>query len=207
MKGALLRFILRIYMSTFRYNLYMDEETARLRDAGKRLVFFCWHNQLLLLLGSRRDMRVVTMISRSSDGDLFAPFVESFGHTVVRASSSRGGSAGLMEMLEHMNKGFHAAMAADGPKGPVYKAKPGVLYLAKKADKIMVPVICNCKRFYRFSSWDRFILPKPFARIDVRLCAPLHIGGSLEKPDVENELTQVQNKIMELTRDYSEDIV
>jgi lysophospholipid acyltransferase (LPLAT)-like uncharacterized protein len=115
------------------------------------------------------------MISRSKDGDLLAPFVKSMGHEVVRASSSRGASAGLMEMVELMEKeNCHGAMAVDGPKGPVYKAKPGVLYLAKKADNIIVPVLGNTKRFYRFNSWDKFIMPKPFAKIDLHLLSPIH---------------------------------
>jgi len=127
MKGFLLRFIVKLYMSTFRHRIFVDEEVEKLTAEGKKFVFFCWHNQLMVFLGQSSKYKTVTMISRSKDGDLFAPLVEGLGHTVVRASSSKGASTGLIEMLEHMDKGFHAAMAADGPKGPVYQAKPGVL--------------------------------------------------------------------------------
>jgi len=207
MKGLLIKFLLRIYLSTFRHRLHIDPEVEKLLAEGKRLVFFCWHNQLALSVGKSRKYRFVSMISRSRDGDLLAPLVESLGHAVVRASSSRGGSAGLIEMLEYMDRGYHGAMAVDGPKGPVYKAKPGVLYLAKKADRIIVPVLGSCKSFIRFNSWDKFIMPKPFAKVDLHLLKPIIISGSVEKDDVEKELADAENKIMELTRVYSKDIL
>lgn len=207
MKGFLVRLILRMYISTFRYKVTVDEEVDRLADEGKRLVFFCWHNQLALFLGQSGRYRVVTMISRSKDGGLLAPLVESFGHVVVRASSSRGASTGVMEMLEYMDKGFHAGMAVDGPKGPVYVMKPGSLYLAKKADRILVPVLCDCRRFFRFGSWDRFIMPKPFAKVDIQLTKPIIISDSSEKDVVEKELAEIQSKFMELTRVHSENII
>ncbi len=198
-----------MYISTFRHKLVVDEEIDRLaNEGGKRLVFFCWHNQLALSVGKSGRYRFVSMISRSKDGDILAPpLVESFGNAVVRASSSKGASAGLMEMLEYMNKGFHAAMAVDGPKGPKYEVKAGTLYLAKKADCILVPVLGNCTSFFRFNSWDNFILPKPFAKVDLRLESPIMISDSLDKDVVEDELAKIQNKIMELTRVYSKDII
>jgi len=207
MKSFFVKLVLRLYISTFRYNFVVDEEVNRLASEGKKLVFFIWHNQLALILAKSGTFKFVTMVSRSKDGDLVAPLIESFGHKVVRASSSRGASAGVMEMLAHMGDGYHVAMAADGPKGPVYEAKPGVLYLAKKADCILVPVLTNCKSFMRFSSWDKFIMPKPFAKVDLHVLAPIMISESAEKDDVENELKDVQNKIMEMTRVYSKDII
>ncbi|PLX65914.1 MAG: hypothetical protein C0603_13135 [Denitrovibrio sp.] len=207
MKGFLIRLILRMYISTFRHNLVIDEEVVKLASDGKRLVFFCWHNQLALSVGQSNRFKFVSMISRSSDGDILTPLVESFGHAVVRASSSKGASAGVIEMLEYMDKGFHAAMAVDGPKGPKYKAKAGTLYLAKKADCVLVPVICDCTSFFRFGSWDNFIMPKPFAKIDLRLETPIILSDSVEKSVVNKELAEVQNKIMELTRVYSKNII
>lgn len=207
MKGLLIRLLVRIYISTFRYNVTEDEEVTRLADAGKRLVFITWHNQLALFLGKSGMHKTVSMVSRSKDGDMFAPLLEGFGHAVVRASSSRGASAGVMEMLDYMNKGYHAGMAVDGPKGPVYVVKPGSLYLAKKADRVIVPVSCNCKRFFRFGSWDRFILPKPFAKIDIQLGKPFIISDSTEKEVVESELSEIQKTFMDQTRVYSKDII
>lgn len=207
MKDLFIRLVLKLYISTFRYNLVVNEEVEKLASEGKRLVFFCWHNQLALSLGKSGKFKFVSMISRSKDGDILAPLVESFGHKVVRASSSRGASAGVIEMLSFMDEGYHAAMAVDGPKGPVYEAKPGTLYLAKKADCILVPVLGNCKRFFRFNSWDKFIMPKPFAKIDLTLLSPIKLSDSVDKDDVENELKNVQDKIMEMTRVYSKDIL
>jgi lysophospholipid acyltransferase (LPLAT)-like uncharacterized protein len=207
MKSFLYKVIIKLYISTFRYSLIVDPEVVRLADAGKRLVFFVWHNQLALMLSKSGRFRFVTMVSRSKDGAVVAPVIESFGHRVVRASSSKGASAGLLEMLELMKDGCHGAMAVDGPKGPVYKAKPGVLFLAKKADCILVPVVGDCTRFFRFRSWDGFILPKPFAKVTLHVCRPLIVSAETDKDTVEEELAEVENKIMELTRVHSQNII
>lgn len=207
MKAFLIKSVLKMYISTFRYNLTVGDNVQKLLDEGKRLVLCSWHNQLGLIVGKADHYRAVTMISRSKDGEILANVVKSMGMEVVRASSSKGASTGTMEMLEYMKKGHHAIMAVDGPKGPVYEFKSGTLYLAKKTDKVIVPIVCNCKRFFRFNSWDKFLLPKPFAKIDIYLPEAFVLSDSVEKADVEKEAKEVENKMMELTRVYSKDII
>lgn len=206
-KTFLIKTLAKLYISTFRYNVKGKEIIDNLTKSKTRVVMPLWHNQLLCIIGNDYGFKVVTMISRSQDGGYFSAVVESLGHTVIRASSSRGASAGTMEMLYGMSKGFHAVMASDGPKGPKYKMKSGSLYLAKKADCIIVPVLADCKRFYRFNSWDNFILPKLFSKIDVTFCEPIRVSASVDKADIERELKEVENKIMELTSVYSKNII
>lgn len=206
-KKFLITLIARLYTSTFRFNVVNRDVAKKLVSEKKRVVFPLWHNQLFCFLGESRHFNLVSMISRSKDGDYFASLIESLGITVVRASSSRGASAGTLELLEFMDKGYCAVMAADGPKGPKYQIKSGSLYLAKKADGIIIPVLADCKRFYRFNSWDNFILPKLFSKIDITFCDPIYVNTSLEKEDMDRELESIQNKIMELTRVYSKNII
>lgn len=207
MKLFLIKTIAKLYISTFRYRVHGLEVMDKIIKDKKRAVISLWHNQLLCVVGRSYGFNVVTMISRSQDGGYFAALVNTLGHKVVRASSSRGASAGTLEMVEEMNRGSHAAMAADGPKGPKYKIKSGGLYLAKKTDGLIVPVLADCKSFFRFNSWDNFILPKPFARVDVTFCDPIQVSLSMEKEDIEKDLAMEQEKIMELTRALSKHII
>ena len=207
-KNRVLAFIAKMWISTYRYKVYNREATDRLMAEKKKLVFSIWHNQLMCVIGFRKSgYKIVTMISRSKDGGYFASLVESVGHRVVRASSSRGASQGTLEMLEEMDRGYHGAMAADGPKGPQYKIKNGGLYLAKKADRIIVPLIFDCKRFLRFNSWDKFIVPLPFAKIDMYFGDPIYVSESLDKDVMAEELASIQNSVMEKTREFSKNII
>lgn len=199
-KVMLVKILVRLYLSTFRYRLKGFGEFEKLAET-KRIVFLLWHNQLMGIVGFRnRKHKFVTMISRSKDGDLFAPVVEAMGNNrVVRASSSRGASAGTLEMLEFMNRGWHGAMAADGPKGPKYEVKAGGLFLAKKADCILIPLLMDCKRFWRTRSWDNFIIPKPFSRITLTFAEPIYVTDSADKEITAAELSDVQKKMMDAT--------
>jgi len=200
-KTAFIKFAVKLYLFTFRYRLEGYERFNELASRKKRIVFLLWHNQLMGIVGFRnKNHKFVTMISRSKDGDMFTPVVESMGNNkVVRASSSRGAAAGTLEMLEFMNKGWHGAMAADGPKGPKYQVKSGGLYLAKKADCILVPLLMDCKRFWRTRSWDNFVIPKPFSKITMIFGEPIYVSDSLDKETMAAELADVQNKMMEST--------
>lgn len=206
-KKLLINIIVRLYASTFRMKISGKNPVDKLFSEKKRIVFLVWHNQLMCILGLAKGHRLATMISRSRDGAYFASLVEGLGVKVVRASSSRGASAGTMEMLVMMNGGYSAVMASDGPKGPKYEIKSGGLYLAKKADCIIVPILADCKRFHRFNSWDRFILPKLFSKIDITFCEPVYVSESLDKEEMEKELNALQNKIMDMTRVYSKNII
>ncbi|MCD8553648.1 lysophospholipid acyltransferase family protein [Seleniivibrio sp.] len=199
-KVFIVKTLVKIYLSTFRYRLKGFEDFEKLAET-KRIVFLLWHNQLMGIVGFRNKKHpFVTMISKSKDGDLFAPVVEAMGkNKVVRASSSKGAASGTLEMLDLMNKGWHGAMAADGPKGPKYQVKTGGLYLAKKADCILVPLLMDCKRFWRTRSWDNFLIPKPFSRITLIFSEPIYVSDSLNKETTAAELSDVQKKMMEAT--------
>lgn len=199
-KILLIRVLVKLYLSTFRYRLKGFEEFEKMAKT-KRIVLLLWHNQLMGIVGFRNKRhKFVTMISRSKDGDLFAPVVEAMGNNkVVRASSSRGAAAGTLEMLEYMNRGWHGAMAADGPKGPKYEVKQGGLFLAKKADCVLVPLLMDCKSFWRTRSWDNFVIPKPFSRITLIFAEPIYISDSADKETSANELADVQKKMMDAT--------
>ncbi len=150
--------------------------------SGRPLIAAFWHEHLAAIAIVRQRLQygdVAVMISRSRDGDLLAAVVRRLGMQPVRASSTRGAVAGLME-LKHYLDGPQtgatpptAAMAPDGPRGPRHEAKPGVALLARRADALIVPVGFGYSRAQVFRSWDRTKLALPFSRLVVRLGPPI----------------------------------
>jgi lysophospholipid acyltransferase (LPLAT)-like uncharacterized protein len=63
--------------------------------------------------------------------------------------------------------GISVAVTPDGPRGPAEVFAPGVLIAAQRTG---VPVVIGgaaADRAWRLSTWDRFVIPQPFARIVV----------------------------------------
>jgi hypothetical protein len=44
---------------------------------------------------------------------------------------------------------------------------PGAAIAAQRTGVPIIPVRVDASRSWRLKSWDRFLIPKPFARIDV----------------------------------------
>jgi lysophospholipid acyltransferase (LPLAT)-like uncharacterized protein len=144
-------------------------------------VFAFWHRSLLACAHRFRNLNIAILISPSFDGELIARTVELLGFKAIRGSSSRGGSTGLRNMQLAYTQGHICAITADGPRGPVYVAKPGTAQLAQLTQAPWVGCFhAHPDRAWQLRSWDRFLIPKPFAR--VTLTWPPHIPAHLVSP-------------------------
>ncbi|MHB1022048.1 MAG: lysophospholipid acyltransferase family protein [Acidobacteriaceae bacterium] len=128
-------------------------------------VFCFWHRHLLTAAWRFRNLGIGILISRSFDGELIARTVERLGFKAVRGSSSRGGAVGLLGMETAYREGRIVAFTADGPRGPVYVAKPGAAKLAQAVGSTVGAFCVLPQRAWELNSWDRFLIPKPFSRV------------------------------------------
>ena len=138
------------------------------------VVYAFWHRSLLACAYRFRGLGIAILISRSFDGELIARTVEHLGFIAVRGSSSRGGAVGLRRMAEAYAAGHRCAITADGPRGPAMRAKPGTAQLAQVARATWVGTFYALPQSaWVLKSWDRFLIPKPFAR--VVMAWPAHV--------------------------------
>ncbi len=131
---------------------------------GEPLVYCFWHNRIPIATWFWRHRGIVVMSSRSFDSEYIARFIQRFGYGAAKGSSTRGARAGLIQMIRAVRAGKSAAFTVDGPRGPVYEAKPGALLLAAKSGAAVLPFSISLDRCWRLPSWDRIEIPKPFAR-------------------------------------------
>jgi lysophospholipid acyltransferase (LPLAT)-like uncharacterized protein len=152
-------------------------------SAGRPLIYGVWHGRILIVpwLNARfrrtdgaRHVRVLA--SRSRDGELVAAFVRRFGLDVVRGSSSGGGAAALRELARAVQAGDDVAVVPDGPRGPSCRAQAGIVSLAAATGAPIVPLGVAARPARRLASWDRFMVPAPFARCAVVFGAPVDVG-------------------------------
>jgi len=193
--------LVQIWVRTLR--LELDDRGGVVQAGIKQpFIFAVWHNRLLLLPSVFRRFlsarHAAALISASADGDLLAALVERFGYGTVRGSSSRKGASALLRLAEVFADGTHIVITPDGPRGPVYQLDQGVIFLAQKCDAAVVPANMEYSSCWRFKSWDRFILPRPFSKVQVIFGAPLRIGTTATPEDFENERLHLQNALMNL---------
>ena len=180
--------ILRAYCRTFRITSINEAPWRNYLQKGGSVLFCCWHQQVFPTLAYIRDFRELSpplMISQSNDGDIGAGIVRRYGWKPVRGSSSKGGLKALKQMIRELRRSRLAGHIVDGPRGPAGIVKPGIISLALAARAVIIPVSISANRAWFFNSWDRFMLPKPFARLQFVFGEMIHVDGSEGKTDVE----------------------
>lgn len=157
--------VIRLLYRSMRIEVIGWEPVGKLLAESEPVIISFWHDQLLMMIkGYRGDRNLRILISASKDGELIAKTMARFGFTAVRGSSNRGGSEALKQMLRLIRTRTSLAITPDGPKGPRHHLKPGVAQVAMRSGRPVVPLAFVCSRGRRFRSWDRFLLPYPFAR-------------------------------------------
>ena len=166
------------------------------------VIFAIWHNRLLMLprvfdptFPSRQSFG---LISASRDGDLIASFIERAGYGTIRGSSSRKGMLALRQLVDTLAAGSNVLLTPDGPRGPVYEASQGVVFLAQKSGAPIVPIHMEYSSSWRLKSWDRFVVPRPFATLRAIFGAPIQIAPMDEPAQPEAERVRLQQAMMSL---------
>ncbi len=162
-------------LATARWRIEGAEHYLRVVDAGNGGIFAFWHAHVLVLGHLHRGGGHSIMISRSKDGDYGAALARHWGQVPVRGSSSRGGSAALGTLIDHLEARHSAVFLPDGPRGPRNEVKPGVIVAAQRTGVPIVPIAAGTSRAWLVGSWDRMLIPKPFARVRVCSGAPFFV--------------------------------
>lgn len=176
-RGLLLvgRVFLQMLGRTWRIRVVNGEYLADLRRTGRPFIFSLWHGQLLPLLWHHRRQGVKVLISEHRDGELIARTAESLGYGLIRGSSTRGADRALISLVRELQAGNEVAITPDGPRGPPTTFAPGALVAAQRSGSFILPVAASADRAWRLRSWDRFMIPKPFARVTVAYATPTKV--------------------------------
>ena len=176
--GHLAYWVYRIYSSTFRYRFHgedpaeLEQSLADLdrREPDPDHCYICafWHQDELALLPYFGNRNIVAMVSDSKDGTIMATALERFGYLTTRGSSSKGGVKAFVASLRMIRKGYNFTAAVDGPRGPIYKTKEGIIRLAEKSGRPILPFRAWPEHFFTFwKALNRAKLPLPFSKIHI----------------------------------------
>ncbi|MCE5265261.1 MAG: lysophospholipid acyltransferase family protein [Deltaproteobacteria bacterium] len=159
--------LIRSYFKIMRIEIFGREVEAELLASRRDILYAGWHRGFLYYAYHYRDRRGAGIISQSRDGELIALVCKRLGIHCFRGSSSRGGPAALRDLVDYIRAGHIGGFTPDGPVGPPYASKPGIIQLAARTGAPLLAFAWDASPSYEFNSWDRTILPLPFARIAV----------------------------------------
>jgi hypothetical protein len=163
---------------------------------GSRPLIVCfWHGRQVGLFAHHRPRQVAVLSSLSRDGTLQARILRILGFEVLRGSSSRGGITGLKGLVDALKGGGDAAFAVDGPRGPIFRAKPGAVLAAEQTNGILIPMTTRASKVWTFQqAWDNYQLPKPFAKVEIVRGNPIYVG----RDGVEQARVSLENALIDL---------
>ncbi len=167
-------------------------------EAPGGLITGFWHETLALALWVYRNTGYHTLTSYSYDGELAARAAAHFCLHAVRGSTSRGGMKALKSLERVLRAGQVIGVTFDGPKGPRREAKPGAAILAARSGLPIVPSALTARPCWRLRSWDRFIIPKPGARILCRYGAPIPPPASVSAAAIQKTQAALNEALAEL---------
>ncbi len=156
---------IRLLGPTWRVRRIDDALVAECRAARRPIVFAFWHGSMLPLLYCHRNENVTLLASSHCDGEIIARVVRAFGCPVVRGSTSRHASGALRALIDVVRAGGDLGITPDGPRGPAFRFAPGAAIMAFEGGAPVILIAVAVDRAWRLRSWDRFMIPKPFARL------------------------------------------
>jgi lysophospholipid acyltransferase (LPLAT)-like uncharacterized protein len=168
-------FVIRLLAGTWRVRVIGKEAALALRASGQPVVWAFWHGELLPLVYAHRGDGSAVLVSSHRDGEIIARICAKFGLRLIRGSSSRGAGRALLGLIRELEAGQTVAVTPDGPRGPRHEFAPGALVAAQRAKAPLVLIAAHASRAWQLRSWDRFVIPKPFATVTLLYSDPMHV--------------------------------
>lgn len=177
---------------TWRFRVVNAEGYAAERAAGRAVVLVLWHGEMLPLLYYHRHREIAVLVSEHGDGEIIAKILDDFGFRLIRGSTSRGAARALIAVDRELRAGYDVGITPDGPRGPRHSVAPGALLAAHRAGVKLMPLSARASASWQLGSWDRFTIPKPFAKITIAYGDPTPVvAGSSRAAGESTELLAV----------------
>ena len=191
-------FLLNSHIMTFKNVNHPDVE-------NHNYVFAVLHSQQCGLYSILNRENMFSMISRSTDGDLVALSGGRVGINSVRGSSKRGGATAALELIDKVKNGYSAALAIDGPRGPVGVVKPGVVQIAKTGGAPIIPMAWQTKSkcILKLPTWDKLLIPLLFVKAVALYGEPIDVPSDATEEQMEEIRLKVENEIKRLNEELA----
>lgn len=190
----------RLWGRSLRVDWDLPESVRVIEYSGDQVIYAFWHCHILPLAWAYRGRSAVVLISRHGDGEAITQVVHRLGYGTVRGSTTRGGVRAALEMARFGRNGYPLAVTPDGPRGPRHRLQPGIVLIAQRSGRPIVPLAAGMRFGWRLNSWDRFELPAPFSRVRVVAGEPIPVPADLPHSEFEAWERRIQEAMDEVER-------
>ncbi|MCA9143911.1 MAG: lysophospholipid acyltransferase family protein [Planctomycetales bacterium] len=194
--------VVRNWMGTLDYQAaFYDRSTDPIhQDFRGPVIFVQWHEYLQFTFYLRGNCNTSMLISQHQDGELLGYAARHMGFSTVRGSSTRGGVAALRKIFR-AGGAKNLAITPDGPKGPRRKFAQGAIYLSSRLGIPLIAIGMGYDRAWRVNTWDRFAIPKPYARARVVTGPRIQIPPDIDRDGIEHYRQQMERFLNMLTEE------
>jgi len=183
---------------TARMRIDGKEHYQAAMNSGRSVVYSFWHQQTMpfVAFGNRHfdPTQFVVIVVGDERGDTLGGLAKKLGaHLSARIDMQGNPMAagrGVLNVIRQMEAGKYTMLAPDGPDGPAFEPKPGAVFLARKSGALIVPFGGWSRQAYQLRRWDRYLLPLPFARLQLVFGEPID-------PDKVEDRKQIRQMLVE----------
>lgn len=203
-------FILHLYTRfvylTSKKNFYFPEEKVE-----RASIFTVWHGELMMLPFMEKEAykrgivqkNTVHMISSLHQdariGEQWGRYLGS--KNFIFGSSAKGGTRALIKARSIIKDNGHVLLAINAAsKGHIHAVSNGTVALAEKTDAHIIAITIVPTRYWRWKSWDKFLVLKPFGVISFYMSKPFSIKGLDSKEAKE----RIKEKMLEYNIDSTD---
>jgi lysophospholipid acyltransferase (LPLAT)-like uncharacterized protein len=108
---------------------------------------------------------------------------------IILGSTGHHGHEAALLLVEHLKNGYSTVLLPDGPGGPAFLAKKGVLHIASQSEIPILSIRFQAKKAIQLKTWDRQKWPLPFCTIKVQYLEPIRVTND-KFDQAYNELTK-----------------
>ena len=201
--GLLVYYIIMLIKLTLKIEIIGKENM----EEDKPYVLALWHNKVVatvLALGFIKKR--AGLASPSADGELISVPLEKLGYKMIRGSSGKDSVKGLVQLIKAVKEGYTIGTPLDGPKGPRFEAKQGMMYVAQKSGRPMVFMgAAYSKKWVLSKTWDKCQIPKPFSKVVCVISEPFYLEKSIPVEDYKEIVEKKLNNINEVAENLIKD--
>ena len=179
---------------SYRIIKFFEPGAAELLEEGadrKPLIWSFYHGRMVGALGLKPRKRLTILMSPSRDGEMIARAGSRLGFSIARGSSKQGAVRGGLELMDAVKEGQDLVFMVDGPRGPRFEVKPGIIRMAEMTQCPILPFVCCARSTWWMPSWDRFLAPWWSTPIVYIFGEPLRVP----KGATEEEQAQLQKEL------------
>jgi len=202
--GSILSLFSNLVYRTCRFSIKGQGVLSEVQKSGESVILTSWHGMTMMVAGFIRDYFDIRTFNVIVPDDHRGGTLEIFAnHLGVKSISlnltgdeSMGTGKKLVALIRDIKKGRNFLIHPDGPAGPAYRVKPGLPYIASRAGSRILPLGCYCRHAYHIPRWDRYTLPLPFSKVQIRVGKLIRIPqGDQNLVEICRELENTLNRL------------